>query len=99
MENLQNHNKGIERFYEKRNMQKFTPFSNGTEYMSWQSHNCDQCIKYESESKTPDTAGCKLAFYIDLACVSDGTIPIDIANQIGITNNNISSKCNLIQLA
>ena len=68
-------------------MKKHTPFSNGTEFMYWQSMNCYKCKKYENESTKIEDAGCKLAFSLDLASVSDGKMDMDIAEQIGIGEN------------
>jgi hypothetical protein len=38
-------------------MTNYIPFSNGTEYMSWQERNCLQCEKYENESSIEEAAG------------------------------------------
>jgi len=71
----------------------FEPFSNGAEFMSWQSNNCDKCSKYENTSTNESEAGCKLSFHLDLASVQDGKIPYLIANQIGIRKIELVSKC------
>jgi hypothetical protein len=73
--------------------EKFIPFANATEYMTWQSKNCDKCSKYEIQSTKVEDASCELAFELDLASVSEGEIPFLIANQIGITRKKIVSKC------
>lgn len=65
-------------------MKKHTPFSNGTEFMCWQIINCYKCKKYENSSTKIEEAGCKLAFSLDYAFISDGKIDLDIAEQIGI---------------
>lgn len=65
--------------------ERIIPFSRGTEYMFWQTANCDNCEKYENESVEPEQAGCKLAYYIDLASVTDGTIPKWVADRVGFT--------------
>ena len=75
-------------------MNKVTPFSNGTEFMGWQDHNCMQCSQYESVSRVRSNAKCKLAFDIDFASITDGTIPISTANWIGY-NNVLNWDCNM----
>ena len=42
------------------------PFSSATDAEIWQENNCHKCIKYECESKTEESAKCKLAFNLDL---------------------------------
>lgn len=63
--------------------EKIEPFSNGFEFRGWKDRNCSLCDKYEDESTKVEEAGCKLAFYIDLGSVSDGTIPKAIADEFG----------------
>jgi hypothetical protein len=58
------------------------PFSNGTEFMSWQFANCEQCINYESVSTNEESAKCKLAFHLDFGTIS-GDIPLWVAKGIG----------------
>lgn len=72
---------------------EFIPFANATEYFAWQTNNCDICVKYETESSEVEKAGCKLAFFLDLASVSEGVIALSIAKKIGIENNKLVSKC------
>jgi len=63
------------------------PFGGGGEnYRIWDSVNCSQCIKCERESKTEETAKCKLEFYISLGTIT-GTIPLWIAKEIGCEYN------------
>jgi len=62
------------------------PFSNGTEAMVWRDKNCDKCINYESESKTPEEAKCKLAYYLDLGYIV-GAIPLWVAKDMGCDYN------------
>ena len=59
------------------------PFSNGFEFLNWRGRNCDECSKYENESSVVENAGCELAFYIDLASVTDGAIPKLVADKFG----------------
>lgn len=58
------------------------PFSNGTEAMVYREMNCDQCIHYESESKTEEDAKCKLAFHLDMGAIT-GDIPLWVAKELG----------------
>lgn len=59
------------------------PFSNASEAICWQAHNCLKCELYENESKTEQEAGCIPAFYIDLGFIT-GEMPEKYAEQIGI---------------
>lgn len=74
-------------------MKTITPFSNGTEFMIWHNNNCSQCKKYENKSTIRSRAGCKYAFDIELACVSDGEIPLKSAQMIGYKDNRLSWEC------
>lgn len=72
------------------------PFSNGTEFMSWQSANYDKCSRYSNVSSKRSNAKCKLAFDLDFACVDDGTISTETALKIGCTAyNGIDGSCTL----
>lgn len=62
---------------------KIRPFSNGFEWRSWTTKNCDRCLKYENKSTTIEDAGCRLAFSIDLGRVTDGMISENIASEFG----------------
>lgn len=59
------------------------PFSNLTEFEWWKNNNCDKCYRYENKSTKLNNARCKHAFRLDLACVSDGMIPLRTAFKIG----------------
>lgn len=76
------------------------PFSNGFEFRSWTTKNCDRCTKYENESTSIEKAGCKLAFSIDLGSVTDGMIPEDIASEFGckLDERSYFTDCNKIEL-
>lgn len=87
-------------------MKNYIPFSNGTEYMSWQEHNCLQCEKYECESSTEEEAGCKLAFQLDLSTMADNVIEELTVDSIGFTRKNtegdntfcdLCKRCNQFQ--
>lgn len=83
------------KFYNGKIENPFTPFSNGTEAMMWYGENCDRCVKafhigangewpQESTLKQYVRLGkyCKLQYWIDVGFI-EGTIPDDIAAQIG----------------
>ena len=72
-----------------------SPFSNGTEFMHWQDNNCLQCSNYESKSTERSKAKCKYAFDIDFASITDGKIPLDSAEWIGLDKFGLKAKCNL----
>lgn len=62
--------------------------------MVWQENNCWKCPRYESESTSEETAGCRAAFYLDLSTFS-GEIPIEIAEQIGYNGSSLNFSCNI----
>lgn len=74
--------------------QQIIPFSNLSEFDSWQSHNCDRCCRYDNTSSKRQNAKCKLAFDLDLACVSEGSISVDTAKSIGFDGVQLNDKCN-----
>ena len=61
-------------------------FSNATDVEYWKDRNCHNCVNYECESGREEDAKCKLAYYLDLGYI-DGTIPLWVAKDIGITYN------------
>lgn len=75
--------------------QRVNPFRNLTEFALWQSNNCGKCIRYENKSSKADNAKCRLAFYLDLASVSDGTISLLTAQKIGIKGASLGNYCTL----
>lgn len=68
------------------------PFSNGSSACSWRSANCERCPQYESESTKEEDAGCRLAFYMDIAFIT-GEIPLSVAQEIGLYDNRIVNQC------
>ena len=85
--------------------EQFIPFSNGTEYMIWDDNNCSRCTKawrakdgkWPSEKTLKQYVSmgkyCKLQYHLDLA-VLEGTIPMDIAKQIGLHGEySLKSQC------
>lgn len=81
-----------------------SPFSNGTESMIWEAHNCSVCKKAwfpkggnwpsEKTLKQYVSAGkyCRLQYYLDLANI-DGLIPADIAREIGVESLTYQDNC------
>ena len=61
---------------------KKMPFSSGSEFLSWQSINCDKCDQYESKSTERNEAKCKYAFDLEIAQIS-GEIPVSTLNYFG----------------
>lgn len=75
---------------------KVQPFSNLTDFIKWKYKNCDKCCRYENKSTKANNARCRLAFYLDLASVTDGMISVTTALKIGTTEfNGIHSTCTL----
>lgn len=72
---------------------KIIPFSNLSEFMSWQSKNCDQCCRYSNVSSERKNAKCKLAFDLDYACATDGTISTETALKIGYDGLYLDARC------
>lgn len=73
---------------------RITPFSNLTEFISWQNNNCNQCCRYSNVSVKRQNAKCKLAFDLDYACIDDGTISLETAEKIGMCCGQLSIRCN-----
>lgn len=51
-------------------------FSNGTEFMQWQSRNCEQCVKavfYNEKKDFYPKYKCKIQEHIEMAAIGDGT--------------------------
>jgi len=81
-----------------------TPFSNGSEAMSWYSENCEKCIKayfpikgiYPSDQTMKSYASkgkeCKLKYNIDKSFIL-GKLDYGIAKRIGLTNGRLNHKC------
>lgn len=51
-------------------------FANGTEFMVWDERNCAVCKKGYTDE-------CELQDAIDLAALTDGEVPKDIAERLG----------------
>lgn len=57
------------------NKERYPLFSNGTEFMIWQSRNCEQCVKavfYNEKTDTYPKYRCAVQRHIEEAYVSDG---------------------------
>lgn len=71
------------------------PFSNGTEFMIWQSNNCDRCCRYENKSTSSSKAKCSSAFAIDMGTIT-GYISYSAAKRIGFSAyNGMDGTCTL----
>lgn len=71
-------------------VKEITPFSNLIEFESWKHNNCYLCASYEDKSACEKNATCVLAFNIDLASVSTGTIKPIVAYKIGVRQRNLA---------
>jgi hypothetical protein len=58
-------------------------FSNSMEAMFWHGENCDNCLKYDVESKSEEESKCPLAFYLDMGFIT-GEIPLWVCKEIGV---------------
>ena len=79
-------------------MRRVQPFGRLTEFMQWHENNCAKCLKYENESTERSRAKCKMAFDLDFATVSDGTIPIRTANRIGYHLMSLHQECKELKI-
>lgn len=55
---------------------KYPLFSNGTEFMEWQSRNCEQCVKavfYNEKKDYYPKYRCAIQKHIEIAAIADGT--------------------------
>lgn len=54
---------------------RYMLFSSGTEFMFWQSHNCEKCVKavfYNEKKDTYPQYRCAIQKHIEEACIGDG---------------------------
>ena len=68
------------------------PFSNGSQFLSWESKNCGKCPKYENESTKREDARCKYSYDLEFSAGS-GSIPISTLDYFGFTKNNHLADC------
>ena len=57
--------------------EKYTPFSNGSEYMTWQCLNCERCVRavwYNERTGKFPKYRCRVQEEIDMAAVTDGYV-------------------------
>jgi len=57
------------------NKKRYPLFSNGTEFIMWQSRNCEKCVKavfYNEKTDTYPKYRCAIQKHIEEACVGDG---------------------------
>lgn len=67
---------------------KVVPFSNGSEYQSFMSMNCDCCTKqYDPDLDVGGEPPCLLEEELSLASIGDGTITAETAAKLGIGTN------------
>lgn len=55
--------------------ERFQLFPNGTEFMAWQSRNCEQCVKavfYNVKKDYSPKYSCKIQEHIEMAAIGDG---------------------------
>jgi hypothetical protein len=57
-------------------MKKKRPFSNGSEFMYWQEHNCCQCKRYTNPMSSEKKDCCPHEYELAIGLVGDGEIPI-----------------------
>jgi len=59
------------------------PFSNGTQYIDWQNHNCCRCARYDYDAENQKVlCDCEIEYALALACVMDGTVSDEIGKRI-----------------
>ena len=67
-----------------RNLARVRPFSQGTQYLDWQDHNCCQCRYYHTANGHVISPLCDLETALAIACITDGTISREIAERLGV---------------
>lgn len=82
-------------------MLRYIPFSNGNEFLSWKTNNCDMCSKYEDQSTSYETANCPAAFDIDIGSIVGNIRPLS-ADKIGYTSKDdiyvtLNKKCKMFK--
>lgn len=77
---------------------RYRPFSNGSEFDRWQSHNCQQCANCAID----DVPTCPGDEALTMAYFDDGTISTAIADFIGTTDRRTDPRgynfCDLVHL-
>ncbi len=76
-------------------MDVIKPFSNGTQYLDWQSSNCERCKKYRDDFKDPEA--CPIDLAIGEASVSDGKITNKMAKRMGYDPNKYVWRCGEVE--
>lgn len=65
----------------------YRPFSNGSEYESWNEHNCNMCKHAGSD---PDEMPiCCGEYALNVALIDDGTVPVLALDFIGTMNRHV----------
>lgn len=58
------------------------PFHCGTQYMDWKVRNCETCARQSDPDEMLDEMPCDIERALVEACLSDGRIPLAIANRM-----------------
>lgn len=66
-------------------MSRFRPFSNGTQYLDWETSNCSRCTK--TLERHDGYFICSIEAALNAAMFDDGTISESIAKRMGYLNN------------
>lgn len=82
-------------------LKKVRPFKKGSQFMFWYEINCGECSKANPETDNRSKT-CPMEYDLALASVTDGVIPIDSAERIGIdekydTQVSLCLKCKEFQ--
>lgn len=64
------------------------PFDNGSQFGDWRIHNCKRCKKQWN-----DGYYCRIEQALDLAYIENGHISQDIADRMGLPNDNYVWDC------
>jgi hypothetical protein len=69
------------------------PFGSGSQYADWTMNNCDTCTKAAPRDASLDEMPCQIEKALAWACVTDGMIPLPIANAMGHSNRRFTWPC------
>lgn len=74
------------------------PFSNGSQYDTWEAANCDRCVKNwrDDADGNPQTA-CEIAHALLVAFWDDGTIAAEIADRMGYESDRSCWQCGEVE--
>ena len=66
---------------------RYSPFSNGSEWMDWQDNNCCRCAKIDWSDPENPKGDCEITNALADAQWGDGTVSPEIGRRLGCDRN------------